>query len=145
MPEYRRRELAGELKFNPPRLDSRAKVLSIPSREDGRDINCRLFVPDLGDCEKGVLLFIHGGGWTVFGPDINDTLLAHIADTTAIAVLSVEYRLAPEFPFPCGPEDCYDVAQWLVANSKDHFGGEFSFIAGSVSFNSHTYNPITRN
>jgi acetyl esterase/lipase len=133
MPEYRGREAAGELEFKPPRLDSRAEILLVPSRDAGRDIHCRYFVPTSSDSGNGVLLFIHGGGWTVFGCDINDLLLAHIADTTGIAVVSVEYRLAPEFPFPCGPQDCYDVAHWLTINSKIQFGMEFRFVGGSVS------------
>jgi acetyl esterase/lipase len=133
MPEYRRREAAGELQFKPPYLDSRTQNLSVPSRDAGRNINCRCFNPISGESIKGVLLFIHGGGWTVFRCDINDLLLAHIADTTGLTVLSVEYRLAPEHPFPCGPEDCYDVDEWLIVNSHRQFDARFCFIAGSVS------------
>jgi acetyl esterase/lipase len=78
------------------------------------------------------MLHIHGGGYSVFSSAFQDPLLAHIADTSRLAVVSVEYRLAPEHPFPQGPEDCYDVAEWLAANSMLHYGAELSFIAGSV-------------
>lgn len=77
-------------------------------------------------------MHIHGGGWTVFSSSFQDPLLAHIADTSNLAVVSVEYRLAPENPFPQGPEDCYDVALWLVGNAVAHYGAELSCIAGSV-------------
>lgn len=47
-----------------------------------------------------------------------DLLLEEIARRAQLLVVSVEYRLAPEHPFPAGPEDCYEVADWLVANSR---------------------------
>ena len=49
-----------------------------------------------------------------------DLLLNEIARTTGLTVLSVEYRLAPEHPYPAAMEDCFDVADWLVANSRSH-------------------------
>jgi acetyl esterase/lipase len=133
MPEYRRRTAAGELNYKPRLLNDRAQHLRLPSRDPSRPIRCRLFTPASYGPVKGVMLHIHGGGYTVFGSDFQDPLLAHIADTSCLAVVSVEYRLAPEHPFPQGPEDCYDVAEWLAANAKLHYGAELSFIAGSVS------------
>lgn len=44
--------------------------------------------------------------------------------------MSIEYRLAPEHPFPAGPEDCYDVADYFVDNSPSMFGGPLKFIGG---------------
>lgn len=48
-------------------------------------------------------------------------------------VVSVGYRLAPENPFPKGPEDCYDVAEWLIDNAKGKFGVDLQFVGGEVS------------
>ncbi|RDW80258.1 hypothetical protein BP6252_04896 [Coleophoma cylindrospora] len=132
--EYRRREASGELKYQPRRLDPRVQTLSIPSRDADRYIPCRVFVPTSSDkTPKGVLLFIHGGGWSVFSNAINDTLLAHIADTNHLAVVSVAYRRAPEFPFPQGPNDCYDAAEWLVDHAETHFGAPLASLMGSSS------------
>jgi hypothetical protein len=47
-----------------------------------------------------------------------DFLLNTIAKTCRVVVVSVDYRLAPEHPFPAAQEDCYDVAHWLVANGE---------------------------
>jgi acetyl esterase/lipase len=76
---------------------------------------------------------VHGGGWTVFNDKFSDIYLSHITDTANLVTISVEYRLAPEHPFPEGPEDCFDVAEYLVVNSKAKLGAELSFIDGSSS------------
>ena len=61
-----------------------------------------------------------------------DPLTKSIADGANLAVISVGYRLAPEHPFPQGPEDCYDVAEWLVDNSEAKFGAPLKFVGGEV-------------
>ncbi|RDW92642.1 hypothetical protein BP5796_02036 [Coleophoma crateriformis] len=156
--EYRRREASGELRYQPHRLDHRVQTLSIPSRDAERYIPCRAFVPISSDkapkvseapppsrkrsavfsriitsLQKDVLLFIHGGGWSVFSNAINDTFLAHIADKNHLAVVSVAYRRAPEFPYPQGPNDCYDAAEWLVDHAEPHFGAPLTSLMGSSS------------
>ena len=62
-----------------------------------------------------------------------DPLLKSLADGANVAVISIGYRLAPEHPFPKGPQDCFDAAEWLVDNSKSHFGVPLKFIGGEVS------------
>ena len=57
------------------------------------------------------------------------------ADTADVAVVSIGYRLAPEEPFPKGPEDCYDVADYLVKNSEAEYGGPLKFLGGEVRVN----------
>ena len=59
-------------------------------------------------------------------------MLKYMADNTGLAVLSIGYRLAPEDPFPAGPEDCYDAAEYLIENGKERFGGELMFMGGEV-------------
>ena len=63
-----------------------------------------------------VLLFIHGGGWVTESVDNYERICARMASATEHIVVSVEYRLAPEHPFPCGLEDCYAVARSLYQN-----------------------------
>lgn len=61
-----------------------------------------------------------------------DPFIKFISDEANLVVVSVGYRLAPEDPFPKGPEDCYDVAEWLVDKSKAKFGGQLKFVGGEV-------------
>jgi acetyl esterase/lipase len=63
-----------------------------------------------------------------------DPLLQTIANDGNLAVISVGYRLAPEHPFPAGPQDCFDAVDWLVRNSREYFGKEMLFIGGEVCF-----------
>lgn len=102
---------------------------SIPSRDPGREIPCRIFKPERGP-PKGIFYHIHGGGWVLFSESHQDPLLKFLADTMHVTVISIGYRLAPENPYPAGPNDCLDVAQWLVDNDKSAFGAELLFIGG---------------
>ena len=87
----------------------------------------RIFVPDRCD---GVYLHIHGGGFVFGASDLQDENLWRLAQACNVAVVSVEYRLAPENPYPAGPDDCEAAAVWLVANASDRFGTERLFIGG---------------
>jgi acetyl esterase/lipase len=72
----------------------------------------------------------HGGGWVLGGADLQDPMLERIADNTGQAVVAVEYRLAPEHPYPAGPDDCEAAAVWLVQNGKKEFGTGVLTIGG---------------
>lgn len=58
--------------------------------------------------------------------------------------MSVGYRLAPEDPFPKGPEDCFDAAEYLVKNSETEYGGPLRFIGGEVRQRYVFYSPLKR-
>lgn len=92
----------------PPAIKSpRARTMVIQGR-DGNEIPMRVIAPAQ---PRGVYLHIHGGGWVLGSADLQDPMLEHIADTTGLAVVSVEYRLAPENPYPAGPDDCESAAR----------------------------------
>lgn len=77
------------------------------------------------------LLYIHGGGWTAGGLDSHRPLSARISAATGCAVLAVDYRLAPENPFPAGLDDCIATYGWLRANGPSGAGPARSvFVAG---------------
>src|SRR5690242_3709483 len=63
---------------------------------------------------KGTFLHLHGGGWTLGDSDGQDPRLQRLARETGLTVVSVEYRLAPENPYPAGPDDCEAAALWLI-------------------------------
>ena len=87
----------------------------------------RVFVPDT---VKGVYLHIHGGGWVLGRAHHQDIRLEEIAKECSAAVVSVDYRLAPEHPYPAGPDDCEAAAVWLVENAKSEFGTDNIVIGG---------------
>ncbi|MBM6592932.1 alpha/beta hydrolase [Microvirga pudoricolor] len=79
---------------------------------------------------SGAYLHIHGGGWTWGTADEQDPWLDRLADACNLAVVSVEYRLAPEHPYPAAPDDCEAAALWLVREAKSLFGTDRLFIGG---------------
>ena len=112
--------------FPAPVFSPRARTITITGR-DGNEIPLRVIAPDQ---PRGVYLHIHGGGWVLGSATQQDPMLEKIADTTGLAVVSVEYRLAPEDPFPAGPNDCESAAAWLVQNAKTEFGSDILTIGG---------------
>lgn len=84
---------------------------------DGRKIPVRLYEPPRRGKKPGLLLFFHGGGWVIGDIDSYDRVCGNMARLTGRRVLSVDYRLAPEHPFPAGLEDCYLVAQYLFSGA----------------------------
>jgi acetyl esterase/lipase len=108
----------------PVRLDHAVdRTIAGPAGE----VAIRMVVPDE---VRGVYLHIHGGGWTLGGADQQDALLDFLATRLGVAVVSVEYRLAPEHPYPAGPDDCEAVAAWLVENARREFGSDRLLIGG---------------
>jgi len=78
----------------------------------------------------GVLLHIHGGAWMAGSTEMMDLLHEMIVDQCGVAVVSVDYRLAPEHPYPAGPDDCEAAACWLVEHAADEFGSDRLLIGG---------------
>ena len=120
---------SGNGPFPPPVMSPRATVRNIAGR-DGNAIPLRIIAPDN---PRGVYLHIHGGGWVLGGADMQDPMLERIADNTGLAVVSVEYRLAPEQPYPAGPDDCESAALWLAHNGKAEFGSDVLTIGGELA------------
>ncbi|HKH06219.1 MAG TPA: alpha/beta hydrolase [Acidimicrobiales bacterium] len=87
----------------------------------------RMIVPDE---PRGVYLHVHGGGWTLGAHDQQDALLDFFATRLGVAVVSVGYRLAPEDPYPAGPDDCEAVATWLVEHAATELGSDRLLIGG---------------
>lgn len=85
-------------------------------RRGDHDIPVRVYGPNASFSGEGVLLFFHGGGWVTGNIDSYDRVCRTMARKTCRPVISVDYRLAPEYPFPAGLEDCYTVAKELFVN-----------------------------
>lgn len=84
-----------------------------------RNLAARAYTP--AKARPVLLAYFHGGGWVVGGLDTHDTLAAHLAHWTGCVVVSVDYRLAPEHPFPLPFDDAREATRWLHAQR-----GEFA-------------------
>jgi acetyl esterase/lipase len=102
-----------------------ARELTLPG--PAGPLTLRAFTPSRID---GVYLNIHGGGWVLGAADAQDPKLEALANACNVAVLSVDYRLAPEHPYPAGPDDCEAAALWLAQNARSEFGTERLIIGG---------------
>src|SRR5207249_2636259 len=92
------------------------EVLPGPPLKAVRDVNAdgvpaRLYVPHGPACP--VVVYLHGGGWVLGDLDTHDGVCRLLADRSSCAVLAVDYRLAPEHPYPAAFEDLERAAGWL--------------------------------
>lgn len=98
------------------------KTVDYKIYNEGFLVPTRIFFPNqkafeqTGPNQHKVMLFIHGGGWVTESVDNYERICARLANATAQAVVSVDYRLAPENKFPIGLEDCYVAAKALFTN-----------------------------
>jgi acetyl esterase len=95
---------------------ARVEDFTIPAR-DGHAIPARLYAP--GDGRHPVLVYFHGGGFTIGSIASHDILCRELSRLTPCAVISVDYRLAPEFKFPVAFDDAWDAVQWIAANVRE--------------------------
>lgn len=95
----------------------------------GRQVQVRVFRPGAAH-PAGVLLHIHGGGHTLGGADAQDQMLSGLARRLGIVVVSVDYRLAPEHPWPHPADDCETAARWLIWSASALFGTDRLLIMG---------------
>ena len=79
-------------------------------------IPVRLYTPL--DAAPGTIVYFHGGGWVVGDLQSHEAIAAGVAAESRCAVLSVEYRLAPEHAFPAPLDDCYAAVGWAAQNRK---------------------------
>ena len=106
------------------------KVLEQFVEAEGRKVQVRIIEPKGGN-SKGVFLNIPGGGFYLSEAARNDAYNAWLADDLGMTVVSVDYRLAPENPWPAAPDDCETAALWLIEQAKLQFDAEHLIIGGS--------------
>lgn len=100
------------------------KTIDTKIYSDGYEVPTRIYLPgenfsfqsDVKDNAVPILLFLHGGGWVTESVDTYNRVCAGLAKNTGHAVVSVGYRLAPEYPFPAALDDCYAVAKAIYTN-----------------------------
>jgi len=108
-----------------------ATVRAIPG--PAGELSLRIFMPEN---VAGVYLHIHGGGWVQGRAHLQDGVLERIARACNVAVVSVDYRLAPEHPYPAGPYDCEAAAIWITEHAEREFGTN-RIVVGGISAGAH--------
>ncbi|MGI5321420.1 alpha/beta hydrolase [Actinomadura nitritigenes] len=112
------RLLAARPRYEPP-VPVDVRDVAVPGPAGAPEVPVRIFTPAGAGGRLPGLLYIHGGGFVLGSVDaFHDDALCIAAEVGAV-VLSVEYRLAPEHPFPAGLEDCYAALTWTAANAAD--------------------------
>lgn len=94
----------------------------------GDELELRVFAPE--GPARALYLDIHGGGFFMGHPKMGDLGNRAMARKHQIAVVSAQYRLAPEHPWPAGPDDCEAAALWVLGPGRDEFGSVPLLIGG---------------
>ncbi len=112
---------------------------------DADGVSARLYRPNDRD-DLGLLVFLHGGGWVIGNLESHDNLCRILANSSGHAVLSVDYRLAPEHPFPAALDDALTATRWAhdyatrlgcspdrLAVGGDSAGANLAIVVGHLS------------
>lgn len=106
------------------------RAVECVARAGMREVPVRVTSPTAGR-SLATYLDIHGGGFCMDSAARSDARNARLADALGVTVVSVEYRLAPEHPWPAAPDDCETTALWLVEEGRREFGTERMLIGGA--------------
>jgi acetyl esterase len=109
-----RRQEAAIVGERPPIPMARVEPIEIPG--PGGKMKARLYVPD-GPPPSALLVYYHGGGWVIGDLETHDGPCRFLAHHSGVQVLAVDYRLAPEHPFPAAAEDALAAQAWASANA----------------------------
>ncbi|WP_049921441.1 alpha/beta hydrolase [Halopiger djelfimassiliensis] len=95
--------------------DPRIELASVEDRTidgPGGDLPIRVYEPGTDGSNRPLVVYFHGGGWVIGSIETHDATCRKLAAESGYPVVSVEYRLAPEHPFPAGLRDCYAALEW---------------------------------
>ncbi len=110
-------------------LESRTSIPGLPNRVETRDHTitalrtARLYTPPDAATPLPVLLYMHGGGWVVGSIETHDPFCRLLCEAACIQILSIDFRLAPEYPFPAALNDTLAAWHWLVEHGNE-IGGD---------------------
>lgn len=113
----------------------------IPSSHASGKIRLRMYRPK-GKKDLPVLLYFHGGAFIYGTPEQYDFIFFRLALDAEMIILSVDYRLAPEYQFPAGMEDGCDALLWLAANAEQIGGDKNNMMIGEVVPGQQLQHPL---
>ncbi len=91
--------------------------VSIPTLDNKAKIRLRVYKPRSNYSVTPVLLWIHGGGYIIGNPEMDESRCIRYVRELGIVVVSVDYRLAPKYPFPAPLDDCYSALNWVYSHA----------------------------
>ncbi|WP_085991342.1 alpha/beta hydrolase [Oceanobacillus senegalensis] len=109
-----------------------AKVEDRKIPVDDAEINIRIYTPE-GDGPFPLFIYYHGGGWVIGDIETSDASCRMIANQTGRVVVSVDYRLAPEYKFPIPLQDSYTALTWVSENAASINGSASDIVVGGDS------------
>lgn len=104
---------------------TRGAIKGLPSKVSVHDLSvatglaARLYRPSAASALP-LMVFLHGGGWVVGSIDSHDAFCRLFSEAAGVAMLSVDYRLAPEHPCPAGLDDAFTALRWALAHAQEH-------------------------
>ncbi|EWG54449.1 hypothetical protein FVEG_12665 [Fusarium verticillioides 7600] len=124
-----------ELKFpksNSPPIGFSIRDVQIPGYQ-GATNQLRLYTPDNSSEPLSIVIYVHGGGWTMGNLDSEDKVCRTMCKSAGVIVISVDYRKAPENTFPVGLEDVWQGVLWVFENIDSLGGASDKIIIGGLS------------
>jgi acetyl esterase len=100
---------------------ARVEDVVIPRGSGGR-VRARAYWPRVAADERGVIVWLHGGGWYVGDIESFDRVTRQVANASGAVCLSVDYRLAPEHPYPAAVDDARAAVDWATGAGADQLG-----------------------
>lgn len=109
-----------------------AEVVDVSVPGPGGDVPVRIYRPE-GDAPAPVLVWYHGGGWVIGDVETSDPTARKLCRRAGVVVVSVDYRLAPEHPFPAAPDDAWAALRWVADHIGEHGGDPARLAVGGDS------------
>ena len=106
----------GRTMYRAMNAESTKETVTKINDEQADGVPVRIYNPNPEQTLPG-LVYLHGGGWVIGDLETHDHVCRKLANAANCVVVSVDYRLAPEFPFPIPVDDCYTALVWVVAQA----------------------------
>lgn len=110
----------------PPHIATQDRTIPVP----GHDVPVRVYRPTDSGGPLPCIVYMHGGGFMLGDPESSDTSAWGLCDGVQAVVISVDYRLTPEHPYPAAFDDCFGVLRWLSEHAAE-IGGDPARLAVS--------------
>jgi acetyl esterase/lipase len=107
-----------------PQYESRIPVsvhdIAVPVEQNTAQVPIRLYVPTASSAPTPALLYLHGGAFVMGGLPMVDSAARMLVERAGVSVVAVDYRLAPEHPYPAALEDSFAALQWTVDHGAEY-------------------------